>query len=116
MRGNITRRGKSSWRLKFDVGFDEHGRRRTRNATVKGKRADAEAELARLLNEYHRGTLLDPSNVTVGEYLRSWLDSKTGVTNVTRERYAEIIDNRINPVLGGRRTDQCTCFARSVVR
>jgi len=71
MRGNITRRGKSSWRLKFDVGFDEHGRRRTRNATVKGKRADAEAELARLLNEYHRGTLLDPSNVTVGEYLRA---------------------------------------------
>jgi integrase len=68
---------------------------------VKGKRADAEAELARLLNEYHRGTLLDPSNVTVGEYLRSWLDSKTDVTNVTRERYAEIIDNRINPVLGG---------------
>jgi hypothetical protein len=100
MRGNITRRGKSSWRLKFDVGADEHGRRRIRYATVKGKRAHAEAELARLLNEHHRGTLVDATKVTVGEYLRSWLDNKTDVTDVTRERYAEIIDNRINPVLG----------------
>jgi integrase len=100
MRGNITRRGKSSWRLKFDVGADEHGKRRIRYVTVKGKRADAQAELARLLNEHHRGTLVDPTKMTVGEYLRSWLDSKADITNLTRERYAEIIDHRINPVLG----------------
>src|SRR5262245_35316940 len=100
MRGNITRRGKSSWRIKFDVGHDASGERRIRYVTVNGTRKDAERELARLLNEHHRGTLVDPSKVTVGAYLHSWLDTKTDVTNLTRERYAEIIDNRINPVLG----------------
>ena len=45
MRGNITRRGKSSWRLKFDdpIGCE----RRTRYVTVKGTKRDAERELAR---------------------------------------------------------------------
>jgi hypothetical protein len=40
MRGNITRRGKSSWRLKFDTDTVS-GERVTRYQTVKGKRADA---------------------------------------------------------------------------
>jgi hypothetical protein len=45
MRGNITRRGKSSWRLKFDEGTDRvSGKRRTRYVTVRGKRQDAEPE------------------------------------------------------------------------
>jgi integrase len=99
MRGNITRRGKSSWRLKFDVDADR-GKRVIRYVTIKGKRADAEAELARLLNDAHKGTLIDPTKVTVAEYLRSWLYDKTDITNVTRERYTEIIEVRIIPVLG----------------
>jgi hypothetical protein len=99
MRGNITRRGRSSWRLKFDVGGHK-GKRLIRYVTVRGKRADAEAELARLLNDAHKGTLVDPTKMTVAPYLWSWLDSKTDITNVTRERYAEIIKNRIAPALG----------------
>lgn len=99
MRGNITRRGKSSWRLKFDVDAD-NGERVTRYQTVKGKRADAEAELARLLNDAHKGTLIDQSKVTIAGHLRSWLDGKTDISGVTVERYTEIIENRIIPVLG----------------
>ena len=68
--------------------------------TVKGKRADAEAELARLLNDAHKGTLIDQSKVTIAGYLRSWLDGKTDISGVTVERYTEIIENRIIPVLG----------------
>jgi len=101
MRGNITRRGKHSWRIKFDGDPDAvTGDRRIHYATVKGKRADAEAELARLLNDAHRGTLIDTSRVTVSSYLHSWLDGKLDITGVTRERYTEIIDNRIVPALG----------------
>src|SRR6476659_672379 len=100
MRGNITRRGKSSWRIKFDVGLGSDGKRQIRYVTVKGKRADAEAELAQLLNDAHKGTLIDPSQVTVATYLRSWLDGKLDITGVTVERYTEIIENRIVPALG----------------
>jgi hypothetical protein len=44
VRGNITRRGKRSWQLKFDVERIA-GRRQIRYATVKGTRKDAEANL-----------------------------------------------------------------------
>jgi hypothetical protein len=74
MRGSIIRRGKSSWRLKFEAGPRKNGKRKTRYVTVRGKRQDAEKELTRLLSAADAGTLVDPSKVTVAEYLRSWLD------------------------------------------
>lgn len=97
MRGNITRRGKASWRIKFDV-FSS-AERQTRFVTVKGKRADAEAELARLLNDAHRGVLPDASKITVAAYLAHWLDGKD-LSARSREQYADIIARQINPVLG----------------
>jgi hypothetical protein len=51
MRGNITRRGKSSWRLKFDVGTDASGKRIIQYETVHGTRRAAEVALAKRLNE-----------------------------------------------------------------
>lgn len=77
MRGNITRRGKSSWRIKFDV-EPIGGARQIRYVTVKGSRKDAEAELAQLLNDAHRGTLIDASKITVAEWMRQWLDGAKG--------------------------------------
>jgi integrase len=101
MRGNITRRGKSSWRLKFDIDKDPvTGERRSRTVTVRGKRQDAEAELARLLNEVHKGTLVDASKVTIEAYLWGWLDGKHGLSPVSVERYRDIIARDIVPRLG----------------
>ena len=100
MRGHIQRRGKHSWRLKFDVGRDASGKRIIRYETVRGKRKDAEHELARLINAAHNGTLVDPSKVTVGEYIREWLDGSHGLANKTRERYLELAENQILPSLG----------------
>src|SRR5262245_9099467 len=100
MRGNITRRGKSSWRIKFDVEPDAAtGKRRIRYVTVKGKRADAEAALARLLTDAHRGVLPDASKITVEAYLRQWLDGKD-LSARSREHYCDIIERQINAVLG----------------
>jgi hypothetical protein len=101
MRGNITRRGKFSWRLKFDIGNDPvTGERRTRTVTVRCRRQDAEAELARLLNDAHKGTLVDVSKVTVEAYLWGWLDGKHGLSPVSVERYREIVARGIVPRLG----------------
>jgi hypothetical protein len=97
-RGNITRRGKTSWRLKFDVP-GVNGERGIRYVTVKGKRQDAERELTRLLNEADRGTLVDPNKITLGAYLTSWLESKD-LSPRSRELYLDIIERQINPVLG----------------
>ena len=101
MRGNITRRGKSSWRLKFDADPNPiTGERKIRYVTVKGKRSDAEAELARLLNDAHKGTLVDASRLTLERYLWRWLDGKHGLSPVSVERYRDIIGKTVVPTLG----------------
>src|SRR5262245_21156608 len=73
MRGSISKRGKRSWRLKFDVERGTDGKRRIRYVTVRGTRKDAEAELARLVHEVNIGTHVDPSKISVGEWLQTWL-------------------------------------------
>jgi len=99
--GVDTRRGRSSWRLKFDIDKDPvTGKRRCRTVTVRGKRQEAEVELARLLNDAHKGTLVDASKVTVEAYLWGWLDGKHGLSPVSVERYREIIARGIVPRLG----------------
>ena len=100
-RGNITRRGKSSWRIKFDIGRNpETGERLTRLVTVKGKRQDAEKELTRLLTAADAGTLVDPSKITIAECLRSWLDGPNDMAGKTLERYRQLAEQQIIPFLG----------------
>jgi hypothetical protein len=84
MRGNITKRGKSSWRIKFDACRDADGKRHTRYVTVKGTRKEAEAKRASLLNDVNRGVLVEPSKVTVAQHMGNWLDDKQGLSPLTR--------------------------------
>jgi integrase len=75
MVGNITRRGKASWRLKYEAGDRDpiSGKRTTRFVTVRGTKKEAQRELTRLLAEVDNGTSVDPSRITVAEHLRSWV-------------------------------------------
>jgi integrase len=100
MRGNITRRGKRSWRLKLDLPSDGSGQRRTTYRTVHGKRQDAERELAKLLSAAHDGALVEPSKVTIAEYLRAWLDGAHGLAGKKAERYRQLAEQQIIPHLG----------------
>ncbi len=102
-RGNITRRGRSSWRLKYEAGEADPttGKRATRFVTVRGTKKDAQRELTRRLAEIDEGVAVDPSHLTVAEYLRAWFDgSATGVTPKTLERYRELAERQIIPHLG----------------
>jgi integrase len=101
MRGNITRRGKASWRIKFDLGADPiTGKRLTRFVTVRGKRQDAERELTRLLSDADNSTLVGPTKVTVAAYLTTWFDGLSGLAPTTIERYRDIIDRQTIPIIG----------------
>ena len=100
MRGNITKRGKSSWQLKFDVS-SVNGKRQQRYATVRGTYKDAQKELARLLGAADPGSLPDPTSVTLAEYLRSRLNGPLGLSPKTLERYRELGERQIIPHLGG---------------
>lgn len=102
-RGNITRRGKGSWRLKFEAGDRDPvtGKRRTRFVTFRGTKREAQTELVRLLAEVAAGTSVDPSRVTVADWLRQWLDGASHLERKTAERYRELMDRQIAPRIGG---------------
>jgi len=99
MRGNITRRGKSSWRLKYDGTGSE---RQIAYVTVRGTRKQAEAELAKRLTELADGRYVAPTVETVESYARHWLANIAPAERspLTLERYTSIIRTHIIPRLG----------------
>ncbi|PSJ64483.1 site-specific integrase [Mesorhizobium ephedrae] len=101
MRGNITRRGKSSWRLKFDLGTDPvTGKRLTQYVTVRGTKKEAEAELSKRLNQVNAGGYVPVSKKTVAEHVRSWLEGNLDLAPTTKERFSRLIEKQIVPHLG----------------
>lgn len=102
-RGNVTRRGKASWQLKYDLPRDpQTGKRRVAYKTVRGKRADAERELTAILAKLDKGVAVDPCKATVAEYLDDWLASTAPqrVAPKALERYRGLVRNQIKPHLG----------------
>jgi integrase len=103
MRGNITRRGKASWRIKFDAGYDPtNGRRKIHVETVRGTKRDAVNLLAKRLAERGEGQLVERTALTLAAYARHWLAviAPANTSGKTRERYGEIVEKHIVPHLG----------------
>jgi integrase len=102
MTGSIIRRGRSSFRLKFEVSERDAvtGKRQTRYLTIRGTKKFAQAELIRQLSMVDNGTAVNPSKVTVAEHLRAWLDADTALSAKTKERYWQLAEQQIIPHLG----------------
>ena len=87
MRGSIQKRGKNTWRLVFDLERDHTGERRQKVVTYRGTKKAAEQELARLITESQNGGFAEPGRLTLGDYLKRWLESRAGdVSAKTYER------------------------------
>lgn len=102
-RGSITKRGKNSWRLKFEgVRDNATGERATHYKTVRGTKRDAQQELTKLLAALDAGTFVEPSKVTVADYMRGWIKAAaaTSLAAKTAERYGQLIEGQILPWLG----------------
>jgi integrase len=103
MSGHIRRRGERSWEIKFDLGVNPTtGERETRYVSVKGTKREAQAELNRLLNRRNEGTYVDPTKMTVAEYLEHWLavDVDRRLAAKTATRHRGIIQHNIIPHIG----------------
>jgi integrase len=105
MTGHVRRRGARSWELKFDVGVDAKGNRKTRYASFRGTKRDAELELARLIAQNASGEGIDPSRATVSEFLerweRDWATANVGLK--TLERYRGLLKLYVKPRIGAMR-------------
>jgi integrase len=100
--GHIRQRSPGSWELRYSLGTDPAtGKRRMATTTMKGDRRAAEKELRRLLRTLDTGEHVDPTRMTVREWLSAWLAAvRQEVSPKSHERYSEIVDNFLVPELG----------------
>jgi integrase len=104
MRGHLTRRGQRSWRLKYDLGTDGAGKRQTRYATLRGTRAEAQAQAAKILATVAEGTHADPSHETVAEFVERWLATwaNDNTSHATWTSYSQLLRKHLVARLGAR--------------
>jgi integrase len=100
--GHIRERNPGSWELRYSLGTDPAtAERRMATITVKGDRRSAEKELRRLLRTLDTGEHVDPTRMTVREWLTTWLAAvREEVSPKSHERYSEIVENFLTPELG----------------
>ena len=66
---SITRRGKDSWRIKFEIGRDHlTGKRQTRYQTVRGTKAEAKIEAAKIVAGLSKGQYVEGSKETIAQF------------------------------------------------
>ncbi len=76
MRGHIRARGSDgkTWAVEIDTGRGPDGKRRQRCVTVHGTKNAAETKLTELLSQLDTSSYVEPAKMSVGEYLKRWLD------------------------------------------
>ncbi len=108
MAGQIIKRGKNSWLVRIFEGRDAEGKRRYLNKTIRGKKNSAEKYLRKTLLDMDRGMFVEPSPLTLDEYIKKWLESaaRPRVQVRTADGYEALLRRYIRPVLGKRQIDK----------
>ena len=78
------------------------GRRITKYVTFRGTKRKAQEELTRLLGQRNDGSYVEPTKMTVAQYLNHWLEADIDrrVAARTAARYRGIVEKNIIPKLG----------------
>lgn len=112
MSGSIRRRGKKSWELRFDLGGTDPltGERRRRYHNFKGSKRDAQSKLTELMAAASKGGYVDPSRLTVWEFLERWERdwAKDNISPKSVERYHQLVDAHVRPEIGAIKIQKLT--------
>jgi integrase len=105
--GQIIPRGEDTWLVRVFMGRDGQGKRRYLNKTIRGKKKDAQDYLSKTLVDISSGTFVEPSPLTVKEYLDKWLETaaRPRVSRRTADGYAGLLKRYIHAPLGSKRLD-----------
>jgi integrase len=102
MKGHIRERSPGCWAIILDQRDQATGKRRRKWHSFRGTKRKAQDECARLISEINRGAYIEPSKLTLAEFLDKWLaDVKGRVSPKTFERYEQVCKKNIAPLLGG---------------
>jgi hypothetical protein len=100
---SIQRRGKRSWRFRFEAGADPiTGKRVTKVHTLKGTRRQAEQQAAKIIAAHASGMYVDQDRQTVKDFAEHWLATWAvgNVSNKTLERYEALLKVHVVPRIG----------------
>lgn len=90
------------WEARLTVGIDpKTGRQKQRSVSGKTQKEVAQ-KLRQLTVEVDNGTYRDPSRMTVGEWLETWLDQYLGAVKPrTADSYRTSVNIHLKPAFGG---------------
>jgi len=103
MKGHIRERSPGHWAIVIDVRDPQTGKRKRRWHSFAGTKRQAQVECARLLTEIKNGTHIDPSRITVAEFVGARVDQWEAAGDIsarTAQRYRQTVKNQIVPHLG----------------
>jgi integrase len=111
--GHIRRRGERSWELEFDLGRDPAtGARKIAYQSFKGTKREAQTRLVELIAAANRGAHVEPTKVTVADFVRSridqWEAAPDGISALTAHHYRQLTEHQIIPYLGARTLQKLT--------
>jgi integrase len=112
MTGHIRQRSPGSWELRYTVDG------KTRTATVKGTKKEAEKELRTRLVAIDKGEIADPTKLTAGQWFDQWIGiARPEISPLTFEHYRRFVETYLKPRIGHialaklSRTDVQTLFS-----
>lgn len=106
--GSIVERSPGRWAIILEQRDPVTGKRRQKWHSFKGTKKEALAERVRLLHETNTGSYIEPSKMTVNQWIDQWIEAgapgrkKKKVGQRTLERYEELLRVHVKPTLGGR--------------
>jgi integrase len=101
MKGSIRERSPGHWAIILDQRDPATGTRKRKWHSFKGTKRQAQIECARLIAAMKDRTYVEPSKITVAQFLDRWLDHiKSQVTPKSHERYSGLVKKNIAPALG----------------
>src|ERR1039458_2260137 len=81
MKGHIRERSPGHWAIILDLRDPATGRRKRKWHKFAGTKRQAQDECARLISELNGGLYIEPTKMTVAQFLDRWLDDvRTRVT------------------------------------
>ena len=102
MKGHIRERSPGHWAIVIDEP-SESGKRRQRWHSFKGTKREAQAKLHELIASIRKGDYVEPSKLTVAEYVRGRIAQWAAAEEIspkTTERYTELLDNQLRRTWG----------------
>lgn len=100
--GGIERTSAGTYKVVIDLGRDPAGKRVRYRKTFKTLKA-AQKGVRDVLSQRDHGVAVDPSRLTVGEWIAAWLTRhlvEGHITDVTYARYEAVVRVHVDPVLG----------------